>query len=106
MATAVILILLVPLWITPLQASRLCVAGSDREIHGQWTAARDCYTHAIQMDQTNADAYAGMANTYRHTYEQTRSASDLALWRTYMTLALHWKKDIRYSINLSHAPAT
>jgi hypothetical protein len=98
---ALVFILLIPLWLTPLQADRLFVSGLDHEVRGEYLAARTFYTEAIRADHTYGDAYAAVARTYKESYRHTRSAGDLVRWRMFMDDALLWKKDIRYLRDLN-----
>jgi len=98
------MLLLIPSWIVPWVASTHFVEGTRHEENGEWSSARESYKKATELDRAYGDAYAGLARTYSQAYRDRGSAADLAERRAYLAEAFHWKKSVRFLVEIEHPP--
>ena len=98
------MVLLIPSWIVPWIASTRFVEGTRHEENHDWSAARDSYLKATELDRSYGDAYAGLARTYGQAYRESGSAADLAEWRADLMEAFRWKKSAHFLAELEHPP--
>ncbi len=97
--TGIVLVLLVPLWLSPLKASQLHSAGRMFERQGNSQKAEQLYRDAIALDPHQADSYAALSRLYRLKDAKSPSLELRAAADTHLSEALRSRRDIRFLRN-------
>ena len=95
-ACAVGVFLVIPFWLNLFIASRLCRAGLYFEMHGQARQAQRLYRHAIAVDASNSDGYAGLSRLAWSAYLRGKAADDREQAIVNIWQALQRRKDFRF----------
>ncbi len=95
--------LLSPFWIKMFVSSQSYATGLAYEMGGDFPKAQKAYLASISIDNANADAYAALARIHERAYLDTHSLAELSQYSHYIQQAIHWKKDVRYTLSIVDA---
>jgi hypothetical protein len=96
-ATAGICVVLVsPLWMSLVQASRLYVSGMLYESRSQYVDAARDYQNAITLEPFHADSYWRLSRLHEAQFNITRSPRELDAALAYLQQAVRFKKSALY----------
>jgi hypothetical protein len=96
-ATAAVgLILLIPWWLSPLQASRLYVAGVLCEGQKDYPTAEKLFHDALSLDPSQSESYVALSHIKWESWKSGKSREAKALAEYYLKKAIYWRKDIHY----------
>jgi len=102
MTGGICLVLVMPLWLSFFEASRLYAAGIQYEKTGDLSRARKLYLDAISLDRFNGDSYRAISRIDWKTYQQTHDRRALVNTLYYFRQAMRYKKEVAPLPQLSH----